>query len=104
MLETIDGRYAARLVMPRSSADELQRPLFSHARLAQHDAPRVMCSAFEGECGTLFDVQTSLTVVYEMRLSHLTIHGPNTALRYPYSYPTPVVCARSVKIVTKGST
>ena len=29
MLDTIDGQYAARLGMPRSSADELQRPLFS---------------------------------------------------------------------------
>ena len=41
----------------------------SHARLAQHDAPRVMCSAFEVLLRVsvglyLFDVQTSLTVVY----------------------------------------
>ena len=54
-LDTIDGRYAARLGMPRSSADELQRPLFScsprAARCASSDV--YSCSAFEGECGTL---------------------------------------------------
>ena len=76
----------------------------SHARLAQHDAPRVMCSAFEGECGTLFDVQTSLTVVYDApKPPHDTRsqHSAQVSLQLPY---TGVVCARSVKIVTKGST
>ena len=41
----------------------------------------------------------------------LTIHGSNTALRYPYSYPTPAqmcatarTCTCSVKVFTKGST
>ena len=67
MLETVDGRYAARLVMPRSSADELQRPLFScspRSTIAPR-APRVMWSSFESETGAIFDAQPSLTVVYD---------------------------------------
>ena len=60
----------------------------SHARLAQHDAPRVMCSAFEGECGTLFDVQTSLTVVYDApKPPHDTRsqHSAQVSLQLPYT-------------------
>ena len=69
MLDTIDGRYAARLGMPRSSADELQlqRPLFScspRSTIAPR-APRVMWSSFESETGAIFDAQPSLTVVYD---------------------------------------
>ena len=61
----------------------------SHARLAQHDAPRVMCSAFEGECGTLFDVQTSLTVVYDApKPPHDTRRGYDLTLDrfFPFRY------------------
>ena len=61
---TIGGNYAARLGMPRSSADELQRPLFS-CSLRSTIAPRVMWSSFESECGTIFDAQPYLTVVYD---------------------------------------
>ena len=63
MLDMIDGKYAARLGMPRSSVDGLQHPLVSCSPRSTIE-PRVMCSAFEGECGTVFDAQLSLTVVY----------------------------------------
>ena len=76
MLDMIDGKYAARLRMPRSSVDELQHPLVSCSP-SSTIAPRVMVSAFECECGTVFDAQLSLTVVYtcntpRTHLSHLT--------------------------------
>ena len=64
MLVTIGGKYDARLGMPRSSADELWRSLFSCSPRSTF-APRVMVSAFECEGGTRFDAQLSLTVVYD---------------------------------------
>ena len=63
MLDMIGGKYAGRLGMPRSSVDGLQHPLVSCSPRSMI-APRVMCSAFEGECATGFDAQLSLTVDY----------------------------------------
>ena len=63
MLAMIDGKYSARLGMPRSSADELQRSLFSCSPRSA-TAPRVMWSTFESEYGTELDPQLSLTVAY----------------------------------------
>ena len=62
MLVTSDGKYDARLGMPQSSADELWRSLSSCSPRSTI-APGVMVSAFEFECGTLFDVQLSVTIV-----------------------------------------
>ena len=64
MLDTTDGRYAARLGMPRSSVDGLQHPLVSCSPRSTI-APRVMWSSFESETGAIFDAQPSLTVVYD---------------------------------------
>jgi hypothetical protein len=64
MLDMIDGKYALRLGMPQSSADELRRSLFPCSPRSTI-APRVMWSAFESECGTIFDAQPSLTVMYD---------------------------------------
>ena len=86
MLVTSDGKYDARLGMPQSSADELWRSLSSCSPRSTI-APGVMVSAFEFECGTLFDVQLSVTVVCNTPnpKSTLTIYGPNWALRKLYS-------------------
>ena len=65
MLATIGGKYTARLGLPRSSADELRRSLFSCSPRSMI-APRVMWSAFESECGTGFNAQPSLTVVRDI--------------------------------------
>ena len=64
MLAMIDGKYSARLGMPRSSADELRRSLLSCSPRSM-SAPRMMLSAFESEWGTVFDAQSSLAVVYD---------------------------------------
>ena len=64
MLDMIGGKYAARLGMPRSSAYELRRSLLSCSPRSML-APRVVWSAFESECGTIFDALPSRTVVYD---------------------------------------
>ena len=63
MLVMIDSKYIVWLCMPRSSADELQRSLFSCSPRSV-TAPRVMWSTLESEYGTELDAQLSLTVAY----------------------------------------
>ena len=84
MLVTIGGKYDARLGMPRSSADELWRSLFSCSPRSTF-APRVMVSAFECEGGTRFDAQLSQTVLYNMPNPPYNKRSQLAALRKLYT-------------------
>ena len=64
MIVMINNKYSARLGMSRSSADELRLWLLSCSPRSM-SAPRMMLSAFESECATIFDALPSLTVVYD---------------------------------------
>ena len=72
MLATIGGKYTARLGLPRSSADELRRSLFSCSPRSMI-APRGMWSAFESDCVTRFNAQPSLMVIYDTSKVHYDI-------------------------------